>query len=149
MLELPKGSSFINPLIVEARRALLAIQRQAIPISETSCALEAFDARISRHLHSIIPLKPISLPSQEEIWVALNSFLDGWEQISKLSACESLITWLVRGLLSFVLAFLNDFISQTTSEVRGSSQRLMRSRIAYLRSTAQVGNVSHLLMQQN
>ena len=97
MLDLPKGTPFIEPLVSEARRVLLAIQRQLVPISETSCALEAFDPHISRHLHSMIPMKPIELPPQEDIWVAVKSFLDGWEQISKLSSCESLITWLVRG----------------------------------------------------
>jgi len=119
LLELPKGTSFIDPLVSEARRQLLAIQRQVIRISENSAALEAFDPRISRHLHSIIPLKPINLAPQEDIWLSVNGLLDGWEQISKLTSCESLVTWL------------------TTSEVSGSSPQLVRSRMSYLRSTSQ------------
>ncbi len=140
LLELPKGTSFIDPLVSEARRQLLAIQRQVIRTSENSAALEAFDPRISRHLHSIIPLKPINLAPQEDIWLSVNGLLDGWEQISKLTSCESLITWLVSCSVGSIRLFLSALNFQTTSEVSGSSPHLVRSRMSFLRSTSQVSN---------
>ncbi|KAI5114706.1 hypothetical protein M0805_001010 [Coniferiporia weirii] len=96
-LELPRKTPFIFPLIAEARRLLDNIKRRPInPPMEGSSAYAAFDSRITRQLNSIIPIRPLTLPPQEEAWKAVEGLLDGWELIYLLSGCESLLAWNVR-----------------------------------------------------
>jgi hypothetical protein len=61
-----------------------------------SPAALAFDINISRKLNNFMPLKAHRLPPQDFAWNALADLLDGWADICKVSAVESLSTWKVR-----------------------------------------------------
>lgn len=82
------------PLLVEARRLLAAIKVKAAPKpTPGSFANNAFDPRVARQLNSIMPVRPLELPSQEETWRSLEGLLDGWEQVYVLSDCENILAW--------------------------------------------------------
>ena len=123
MLDLPKKAVFIPPLVNDAQSLLDSIKSQPhFNLRANSPAYAAFDARISRHLHSLMPMKPLVLLSQDEAWVVAKGLLEGWSLIPRLVSCESLITWNVsqitgvdvyeptyvnRQCQNFELAFLN------------------------------------------
>lgn len=82
------------PLLVEARRLLAAIRRGAVTKpTPGSVAYNAFDPRIARQLNSIMPIRPLEQPHEEETWKALEGLLDGWEQVYALSSCENILAW--------------------------------------------------------
>ncbi|THG95833.1 hypothetical protein EW145_g7894 [Phellinidium pouzarii] len=119
-LDLPLKTSFIPSLLAEARRLLdIIIRREISPPHNQSSVHSAFDPRITRQLHSIMPMRPLVLPLQEESWEAVRGLLDGWEYIYMLSNCDSLLAWNRVGLL------------------RASTSRWTLSRLPFVRSVAQ------------
>ncbi|OCB91093.1 hypothetical protein A7U60_g1658 [Sanghuangporus baumii] len=79
-LEMPRKLPFVVPLLAEARQLLALVRGQTIPPpQEASPALHAFDPRITRRLHSIMPMRPLIIPPQAETWNAVEGLLDGWE----------------------------------------------------------------------
>ncbi|KAH8114195.1 Mak10 subunit, NatC N-terminal acetyltransferase-domain-containing protein [Phellopilus nigrolimitatus] len=119
-LELPRRTSSIVPLVTEARALLAAIRLRVVPPPcVCSRAHAAFDPHITRQLHSIMPLRPLVLPPQEEAWRAVEGLLDGWELVFRLSGCESLLAWSAAGI------------------VRASNPKYTPSRLPFVRSVVQ------------
>ncbi|KAL5490669.1 MAK10 [Sanghuangporus weigelae] len=99
-LEMPRKLPFAVPLLAEARQLLALVRGQTIPPPpEGSPALHVFDPRITRRLHSIMPMRPLIIPPQADTWKAVEGLLDGWEMVYQLSNCETLLAWNTVGIL--------------------------------------------------
>lgn len=61
--------------------------------ASTSRALDVFDPHITRRLHNFIPIRIVQLPSQTKAWDAIDSLLQGWENLDHLLSCHSLFAW--------------------------------------------------------
>ncbi|EIN07974.1 hypothetical protein PUNSTDRAFT_135491 [Punctularia strigosozonata HHB-11173 SS5] len=100
-LSLPGDRTQLENLVVSARSLLQQIRANPSPEpGETSAALQAFDPRVMRHLHSYVPLRPLQLPSQESTWDALEALIDGYEEMLRMAKVELLATWQLVGHLN-------------------------------------------------
>lgn len=105
-LEMPRKLPFVVPLLAEAQQFLQLVKNDTIPPpAEDSSARHAFDPRITRHLHSIMPMRPLTIPPQEEAWKVVEGLLDGWETVYRLSTCESLLAWNVTIITLMPMSF--------------------------------------------
>ncbi|EJD06227.1 uncharacterized protein FOMMEDRAFT_166473 [Fomitiporia mediterranea MF3/22] len=119
-LEVPQKMPFVVPLLAETRHLLAKIKQHSIDSpADGSPAYAAFDPRITRRLHSIMPMRPLTIPSQPGTLKALDGLLNGWEVLYQLSSCESLLAWNTDGLF------------------RASSPAWTLSRLPFIRSLAQ------------
>ncbi|TDL18511.1 Mak10-domain-containing protein [Rickenella mellea] len=119
-LDITTKAISIGPLLLEARRHLEYVLTHPIPTpSASSPAHEAFDPFITRKLHSVMPLKPLLLPPQEDVWISLQGLLDGCEELSKAASCECLLAW------------------EVVSNLRTCQPKWQCRRIPYLRSAMQ------------
>ncbi|KAJ3556462.1 hypothetical protein NM688_g2013 [Phlebia brevispora] len=99
-LNTPEELDELRPLITIARSILRRIQTQPIvsPASD-SPALNAFDPRVIRRLHTVVPIRVLELPTQDVVWQSIGQLLDGWEHISHLREVHSLWGWKIAGSL--------------------------------------------------
>ena len=84
----------MNHLAGAGLEALRRIKSQPEVILQVgSKAVWAFDPYITRRLHTFMPTRFGSLPSQPETWSALERMFSGWLEISLLLKAESLAVW--------------------------------------------------------
>ena len=60
-----------------------------------SPALLAFDPRVSRRLHTVIPIRVVDLPEQNVVWTSLERLLYGWADVDYLRDSNSISSWQV------------------------------------------------------
>ena len=60
-----------------------------------SPALVALDPRITRRLHTVMPLRELELPSQEAVWDDMDRMIDDWENVAHLRENHTLLAWQV------------------------------------------------------
>jgi N-alpha-acetyltransferase 35, NatC auxiliary subunit len=94
----------LRPLATIARSILRRVR--AYP-SETpgpdSPALTAFDPRITRRLHTVMPTRELELAPQEAVWADIERLLDGWENVAHLRENHTLLAWQVISRQSWLL----------------------------------------------
>lgn len=62
---------------------------------DKSPALLAFDPRVSRRLHTVIPIRVVELPDQDTVWTSLERLLRSWKDVDCLQNTSSLTSWQV------------------------------------------------------
>ncbi|KAI0085943.1 Mak10 subunit, NatC N-terminal acetyltransferase-domain-containing protein [Irpex rosettiformis] len=60
---------------------------------EGSPALLAFDPRVSRQLHTVIPIRVVDLPEQTTVWDSLERLLYGWADVDYLRNTDTIASW--------------------------------------------------------
>ncbi len=58
------------------------------------------DPYIARRLPNFMPIRVTELPSYDESWDALSSFLEEWQETQNLVASPSLVKWEVNIIIS-------------------------------------------------
>ena len=127
----------MRPLVIIAKNILRRIQ--ASPKREpklSSAALNAFDPRVTRRLHTVVPIRVLDLPSQQQVWKSVEDLLDGWESISHLHDVHSLGSWKVHRSLRNACIFSADVLQVAGMlNAWGSGVKLKHP---YIRSLTQV-----------
>ncbi|OJT02029.1 N-alpha-acetyltransferase, 35 NatC auxiliary subunit [Trametes pubescens] len=72
-------------------------------LAPDSPARLAMDPYIARRLPNFMPIRVTELPSYDESWDALSSFLEEWQETQNLVASPSLVKWEAAGSLRFAL----------------------------------------------
>lgn len=83
-----------NAYLASAREQLQSIRSRPSPVpAPGSCASLVFDPFIARRLHSFGPIRTHALPSQEQVWDALQGLLDDWDELRLLCGTPRILTW--------------------------------------------------------
>lgn len=91
----------IKPLTTIAKSILRRIKgRPSLTLDPDSAAFAAFDPRVNRRLQSMIPLCVLELPSQDKVWVAIEQFLDGLDNVDYLQEHHTLSAWEVGAFMT-------------------------------------------------
>ncbi|THV06920.1 hypothetical protein K435DRAFT_960172 [Dendrothele bispora CBS 962.96] len=124
LLKLQENNVFHDPatfrqLLFDARGLLSHIKVSTVPAPpENSPAHTAFDPYVARRLNTFMPIRVVELPPQEETWVKLQDWLDGWEELVTLAKIGDVSTWNIVGNLCNLLPT----ISLRPAYVRSSTQ---------------------------
>jgi N-alpha-acetyltransferase 35, NatC auxiliary subunit len=96
-LGVSENLDLILPLVTSAFETLLRVQsRPSLAPSNESPATSVFDTRVSRRLHTVIPIRVVELPEQTAVWSAVEQLLHGWADVDYLRDSSTISTWQVR-----------------------------------------------------
>ena len=86
----------VLPLMTATLEALEHVRtRPSKTPQDGSPALLAFDPRVSRRLHTVIPIRVVDLPEQNVVWTSLERLLYGWADVDYLRDSNSISSWQV------------------------------------------------------
>ncbi|KAJ7611761.1 Mak10 subunit, NatC N-terminal acetyltransferase-domain-containing protein [Roridomyces roridus] len=95
-----KSSSDFLDLLNIARNHIKTVRTHPSPEPEAeSPARLGFDPYIARKLNSTVPIRVIDVPPVAETWAAIETMLDGWEEMRLLSLTANVTTWEIAGNL--------------------------------------------------
>ena len=84
----------IRPLATLARKYLQQVKKHSsIALPDGSRALLVFDPRVTRRLHTVIPIRVVDLPEQADVWDSVEALLLDLESIDFLRKKDSILSW--------------------------------------------------------
>ena len=126
----------IRPLVAIVRNILRRVRARPSPTpNENSAALTAFDPRVTRRLHTVMPTREVEIPPQDDVWDDIERLLSDWENVANLRETHTLMAWQVNILRRGIR------IKLIPVQVNGSLGVWLPDRklsLAYIRSLAQV-----------
>ncbi|KAK7688903.1 hypothetical protein QCA50_007594 [Cerrena zonata] len=97
-LDLQHARDRLRPSLVIARHGLHKVLQYAPPQPlEDSLAIRAVDPYITRRLPNFLPMRVVTLPSQDNVWKCLEQLLDGWSEVDSLLQSSTLSAWELTG----------------------------------------------------
>ncbi|KAI0344977.1 Mak10-domain-containing protein [Trametopsis cervina] len=92
------NSDSILSVVTVALKALRQVQkRPSSPPAPGSPALLAFDPRVSRRLHTVIPIRVVELLEPQAVWSGLEQLLNGWADVDYMRNTRLMYSWQVFG----------------------------------------------------